>query len=185
MTTKPKDDNEPQRQANDAHLSNAGQNEPGAEQRKADEAAAGRAEQTQSTSELVEKNPKVFGEAEAKSGTDRKTPLERQTNFATLTADQQHAAENNGKPLHKAAKTEGKQIEMGDRVIVTTATPIGGQTDNAFHVIGFNPQGLPNLRMELLDGGRQRPIELGGVPQGAPREERGPYWRWPEEFAKK
>jgi len=164
------------------HLSNAGANEPNA-QATAD--AAGRAEQGKSTSELVEENPKIFGEAEAKSGTDRKTPLERQTNFATLTADQRNAAENKGKPLHKPAKTEGQQIELGDRVIVTTATPIGGQTDNAFHVIGFNPQGLPNLRMELLDGGMGRPIEFGGVPQGAPREERGPYWRWPEEFAAK
>lgn len=149
------------------------------------EAGNNSASQQKPTAQVVEENPKVFGAAEAKGGKDRKTPLERQTNFSTLTADQQHAAENRGKPLHKPAKSEGKQIELGDRVIVTTATPIGGQTDNAFHVIGFNPQGLPNLRMELLDGGRSRPIEFGGVPQGAPNEERGPFWRWPEEFAPK
>lgn len=152
---------------------------------KATEAAADRAEQGKSTADVVEENPKVFGEAEAK-GDDKKLPLERQTDFANITADQQHAVENKGKPLNKAAKTEGRQIELGDRVMITTATPIGGQTVNEAHVIGFNAtSGNPNLRLALSDGGRSRATEFGNVPQNAAQEERGPFWQFPEAFEKK
>lgn len=161
---------------------------PGSDKAKADElnaSADNKADLQASTADVVEENPKIFGAAEGAAG-DRKTPLERQTGFATLTADQQHAVDNGGKPLNKAAKTEGQQIELGDRVMLVTATPIGGQTINPAHVIGFNPNtGLPNLRLELTDGGRSGNLEYGGVPQNAAQEERGNYWKWPEDFAAK
>ena len=164
---------------------NNGQNENATEADKATAAAAGRAEQGKSTADIVEDNPKVFGEEEGKAG-DKKLPLERQANFANITADQQHAVENKGKPLNKAAKTEGRQIELGDRVMITTATPIGGQTVNEAHVIGFNAtSGNPNLRLALSDGGRSRATEFGNVPQNAAHEERGPFWQFPEAFEKK
>lgn len=147
--------------------------------------AAKTAENNAAAADVVEKNPKVFGNAEGKAG-DRKLPLERQTGFDQMTADQRHAVENGGKPLNKAAKTEGDQIELGDRVILHTATPIGGQLDHEAHVIGFNSDtGLPNLRLALSDGAAARRQEFGGVPQNEPREERGPYWKWPADFAAK
>ncbi len=155
-----------------------------AEAEKQNDQAAKTAETQASAADVVEKNPKVFGEAEGKAS-DRKTPLERQTGFAALTADQQHAVENKGKPLNKAAKTEGGQIELGDRVMLHTATPYGGQTVNPAHVIGFNANtGNPNLRMELVDGGRALPQEFGNVPQNAAQEERGNFWRWPKDETK-
>jgi hypothetical protein len=150
-----------------------------------DQQAAKTGEANASTSEVVEKNPKVFGNAEGKPG-DTKTPLERQTGFDQMTADQRHAVENKGKPLNKPMKTEGRQIELGDRVILHTPNPIGGQLDNAAHVIGFNSDtGRPNLRLELLDGGAARPVEFGGVAQNQGDNPADPYWRWPEEFAAK
>jgi hypothetical protein len=145
-------------------------------------------ENTPSASELIKDHPEIFGKEEGEPGkAEDKTPQERQlSGNIGLTADQKHAAMNDGTPLNKAAKVEGKEIALGDRVILTTATPIGGQTDNAAHVIGFNPiNGLPNLRLEHLDGGQGRPQEFGGVPYGAPNEERGPFFRWAEDFAKK
>lgn len=151
----------------------------------ADKKAAQTAANNAAASDVVEKNPKVFGEAQGKPG-DRKTPLERQTGFDRLTADQQHAVENGGKPLNKPMKTEGRQIELGDRVILHTPNPIGGQLDNAAHVIGFNSDtGRPNLRLELLDGGAARPVEFGGVAQNQGDNPSDPFWRWPEEFAAK
>lgn len=147
--------------------------------------AAKTAENNAAAADVVKDNPDVFGKAEGEAG-DRKTPLERQTGFAQMTADQRHAVENGGKPMNEPAKTEGEQIELGDRVMLVTATPIGGQTVNPAHVIGFNSDtGLPNLRLELIDGGAQRPQEFGGVPQNEAREERGPYWKWPADFAAK
>ncbi len=151
----------------------------------ADEQAKKTAQNNAAASDVVEENPDVFGKAEGKAG-DRKTPLERQTGFDRMTADQQHAVENGGKPLNKAMKSEGKQIELGDRVILHTPNPIGGQLDNPAHVIGFNPDnGRPNLRLELTDGGAARPVEFGGVAQNAGDTVNDPYWRWPEDFAKK
>lgn len=138
--------------------------------------------------ELIKDNPKVFGEDEGVAGeAEEKTPRERQMQGNIgLTADEEHAARNNGETLNEAAKTEGRQIAIHDRVILTTATPIGGQTDNPAYVIGFNPiNGLPNLRLENIDGSMGRPQEFGGVPQGAAKEERGPFWRYAEEFAHK
>lgn len=157
----------------------------------ADEAtkqAAKTADTNAAAADVVEKNPKVFGAAEGdKSGKpQRKSPLERQPGFDQMTADQRHAVEHKGAPLNKAAKTEGDQLELGDRVMLVTATPIGGQTVNPAFVIGFNSEtGLPNLRLELIDGAASRPQEFGGVPQNEPREERGPCWKWPADFAPK
>lgn len=159
-----------------------------ADKAKADElnaSAENKAEQQAPIADIVGDDPEVFGGSEGKAN-DRKTPLERQTGFATLTADQQHAVDNGGEPRNKAAKTEGQQIELGDRVMLVTATPIGGQTVNPAHVIGFNPNtGLPNLRLELTDGARSGNLEYGGVPQNAAQEERGNYWKWPADFAAK
>lgn len=143
---------------------------------------------TPTPSELVAKHPEVFGE-ETASGTkatdDRKTPQDRQVETANLTVDQRAAA-TDGKPKNEPAKTEGQQIEMGDRVMLHTATPIGGQTVNPAHVIGFNAiTGRPNLRVEHLDGAVGRPLEFGGVPQDEAQEERGPFWTWPERSASK
>ena len=150
----------------------------------ATEDAAKQAQENAATSDVVGNNPKVFGNAEAK-GNDRKTPLERQPAFSQLTADQQHAVKHGGKPLNKPAKTEGRKIELGDRVLLHTANPIGGQTTNAAFVIGFNPNnGQPNLRLELADGARSRPLEFGGVPQNKAQEERGPFWTWPKAAGK-
>lgn len=154
----------------------------------ADKQAAKTAENNAATSDVVEKNPKVFGTAEGdKSGKpQQKTPLERQTGFDRMTADQQHAVENKGAPLNKPAKTEGRQIELGDRVILHTPNPIGGQLDNPAFVIGFNSDtGRPNLRLELTDGAAARPVEFGGVAQNQGDNPTDPYWRFPEEFAAK
>lgn len=160
----------------------------GSQNAAADEAtkqAAKTAENNAAASDVVEKNPKVFGNAEGKPG-DKKTPLERQTGFDRMTADQRHAVENGGKPLNKAMKTEGRQIELGDRVMLHTPNPIGGQLDTPAFVIGFNSEnGRPNLRLELTDGAASRPVEFGAVPQNQADDERSPFWRWPEEFAKK
>lgn len=151
-------------------------------------AVGNQAERTPSATELIEDHPEIFGEKEGEAGkAERKTPQERQlSGNIGLTADQKHAALNDGKPLNKAAEFEGRTPELGDRVILTTATPIGGSTDNPAHVIGYNPiNGNPNLRLEYLDGGRGRPLEFGGVPYGAASEERGPYFRWAEDFSPK
>lgn len=162
--------NQTQQQNNDA--GNQGGGEQGANSTDTE-----RKEETKSPEEIAEANPKIFGNEASKPG-DVKTARDRQPD-AMMTADQRHAVENKGKPLNKAAKTEDGQIELGDRVMLHTATPIGGQTINPAFVIGFTDQGLPNLRLELLDGAMSRPMEFGGVPQNTAREERGPFWTWP------
>lgn len=153
-------------------------------------AVGDQAENTPPASDLIKDNPKIFGEAEGVAGkAEDKTPQERQlAGNIGLTADQQHAAMNDGTPLNKPANIADapRQPDLGDRVILTTATPIGGQTDNPCHIIGFaSITGLPNLRLELIDGSQGRPQEFGGVPYGKASEERGPFWRYAEDFAPK
>jgi hypothetical protein len=133
-------------------------------------------EDTPTASELIEKKPEVFGEN-----------LEHQFDTSTVTADQRAMVED-GKPKNEPAKVaDGREPKVGERVILTTATPIGGQTDNGATIIGFNPiNGNANLRLEFTDGGRARGganAEYGGVPYGAAQEERGSFWRYPEDFA--
>lgn len=111
---------------------------------------------------------------------------ERQFQNVGLTADQQAVA-NGDDPVHKPAEVEGGTPAVGDRVILTTATPIGGQTDNPGLIIGFSPTGNANIRLENLDGARGRASaqEYGNVPYGVAQEERGNFWRRPEDFAHK
>ncbi len=136
-------------------------------------------EDTPTAAELIEKKPEVFG------GDN----LDRQFETSSVTADQRAMVET-GKPANKPAKIEGsKQPKVGDRVMLTTATPIGGQTDNPGLIIGFtSTTGNANIRLENLDGARGRggaDAEYGGVPYGKAQEERGNFWRWPEDFAAK
>lgn len=131
-------------------------------------------EDTPTASEIIadDKN-KVFGD----------NP-ERQFQNAKLTSDQMAVA-NGDDPVHKPAEIEGGRVPaIGERVILTTATPIGGQTDNAGLIIGFTGEGKANIRLEFLDGGRANPVgnEFGGVPYGKADEERGEFWRYPEDF---
>lgn len=109
---------------------------------------------------------------------------ERQFTGAKLTADQQAVA-NGEEPVHKPTELEGGRVPaVGERVMLVTATPIGGQTTNASIIIGFSPTGNANLRLEFLDGGRANPAgqEYGNVPYKAAQEERGSYWLYPEDF---
>lgn len=131
-------------------------------------------EDTKTASELIEEKPEVFG-------ADRGNQFET----SNVTADQRAMVED-GKPVHEPAKVDGDRVPaVGERVILTTATPIGGQTDNAGTIIGFTPQGKANIRLEFLDGGRANPVgnEFGGVPYGKADEERGSFWQYPEAFA--
>lgn len=134
---------------------------------------------TPTAAELIEKKPEVFG------GDN----LDRQFETSNVTADQRSMVET-GKPANKPAKIEGsKQPKVGDRVMLTTSTPIGGQTTNPALVIGFSPvTGNANLRLENLDGGRGRGgavAEYGNIPYGAAQEERGSFWNYAEDFAAK
>jgi hypothetical protein len=129
-------------------------------------------EDTPTASEIIaDDQNKVFGD----------NP-ERQFQNELLTSDQQAVAKGD-EPVHKPAENAP---DVGARVILTTASPIGGQTDNPAIVIGYAPNsGNPNLRLENLDGGRGRPLEFGNVPYGEASEERGPFYRLPEDFAAK
>lgn len=176
MTTTAPKKNAPEAKTAEATTSQQQNNDAG-NQGGGEQGANSTSTETKSPEELAEANPKIFGNEKSKPG-DVKTARDRQPDGA-MTADQRHAVENKGKPLNKPAKTEDGQIELGDRVMLHTATPIGGQTVNPAFVIGFNDRGQANLRLELTDGGRSRAQEFGGVPQNEAQEERGPFWTWP------
>lgn len=107
---------------------------------------------------------------------------ERQFTGSMLTADQEAVARGDD-PVHKPTKVDGdREPKIGERILLHTATPIGGQTVNPAIIIGFTPRGLVNARLEFLDGGRANPAgqEYGGLPYGAAQEERGSFWSYPE-----
>ncbi len=139
-------------------------------------------EETPSPTELIRDNPDIFGEettTEEDSTNEDVTPQDRRPETNGLTSDE-IAAATDGEPNNEPAKTTGKQIAIGSRVMLTTANPIGGQTTNPAFVVGFNAvNGKANLRLELTDGGRAKAVDFGGVPQDKADEERGAYWEWP------
>jgi len=136
-------------------------------------------ERTPTATELAADHPEIFGEettTEEDSTNEEIVPQDRRPETAFATTDEVHAAQE-GEPLNEPADKDAK---IGQRVMITTANPIGGQTTNPGFIVGFNAvNGKANIRLELTDGGRARPIDFGGVPKDAADEERGAFYTLP------
>jgi len=140
-------------------------------------------ERTPTATELASANPEVFGEptsTEEDSTNEEIVPQDRRPETSFVTSDERNAAEN-GEPLHEPAD---KGAKIGQRVMLHTANPIGGQTVNPGFIVGFNAvNGKAAIRLELTDGARAKPVDFGGVPKDAADEERGAFYTLPAEDA--
>lgn len=149
---------------------------------KPDDVKASEATSPAESKPAAKSKPRPKPKDAAKSGSEpRKVPDARSHPNAVPTRDEQHAKDHGGKPATKPAKTEGRQIELGDRVKLHTHNPIEQSNENLAYVIGFNAKtGYPNLRVEATTPALMTPREFGNVPQNKADDPTGPYWTWPD-----